>query len=40
MGLALNKAKRCGQPGARPVITTHLLAADLELGEQSVAISD
>ena len=39
-GAALNKAKRCAQPGTRPTITTNLLAADIELGEQSVAISD
>jgi hypothetical protein len=36
----LSKAKRAAQSGARPMITTHLLAADLELGEQSEAISD
>ena len=36
----LSKAKRAAQSGARPMITTHLLAADLELGEQSAAISD
>jgi hypothetical protein len=36
----LNKAKRCAQPGARPVITTYLLATDIELGEPSTALSD
>ncbi len=35
---ALNKAKRCAQPGARPMITTYLLAADIERGEPSAAI--
>ena len=39
-GEALSKAKRCALPGARPTITTNLLAADIELGEQSVATSD
>jgi len=37
---ALNKAKRCAQPGARPIVTTYLLTADSELGEQPVAISE
>ena len=32
---AANKAKRSAQPGARPMITTNLIAADIELGEQS-----
>jgi predicted RNA-binding Zn-ribbon protein involved in translation (DUF1610 family) len=36
----LDEAKRSAQPGARPMITTNLIAADIELGEQSVAISD
>ncbi len=36
----LDEAKRSAQPGARPVITTNLIAADIELGGQSVAISD
>ncbi len=35
---ALSKAKRCAQPGVRPMITTYLLAADIELGEPSAAI--
>jgi hypothetical protein len=35
----LNRAKRLAQPGARPMITTNLLAADIELGEQSAVIS-
>jgi hypothetical protein len=39
-GNALNKAKRLAQPGARPMITTNLIAADIELGEQSMAMSD
>jgi hypothetical protein len=39
-GGVLNKAKRSAQPGARPMITTYLLAADIEFGEQSVARSD
>ncbi len=30
---ALNKAKRSAPPGARPMITTNLLAAHIELGE-------
>jgi hypothetical protein len=33
----LKKAKRCAQPGARPMITTYLLAADIELGKPSAA---
>ena len=37
---ALNKAKCSAQPGARPMITAYLFAADLELGEQSAAISN
>jgi recombinational DNA repair protein (RecF pathway) len=37
---ALSKAKRLALQGARPIITTHLLAAHIELGEQSAAISD
>jgi len=37
---ALNKAKRCAQLGARPMITTYLLATNLELGEPSAALSD
>ena len=37
---ALNKAKRSALPGARPMITTNLIAADIELGEQSAAISN
>ena len=32
---AANKAKRSAQPGARPMITTNLIVADIELGEQS-----
>ncbi len=36
----LDEAKRSAQPGARPMITINLIAADIELGEQSVAISD
>jgi len=39
-GNALTKAKRLAQPGARPMITTNLIAADIELGEQSMAMSD
>ncbi len=39
-GDALNKAKASAQPGTRPVITPYLIAADIELAEQSVAISD
>jgi hypothetical protein len=37
---ALDDAKRTAQPGARPMITTHLLAVHLELWDQSAAISD
>jgi uncharacterized Zn finger protein (UPF0148 family) len=29
----LNRAKHLAQPGARPMITTNLLAAKIELGE-------
>ena len=36
---ALNKAKCSAQPGARPMITAYLIAADLEFSEQSAAIS-
>jgi hypothetical protein len=36
----LDEAKRSAQPGARPMITTNLIAADIELGEQSVSMSD
>jgi hypothetical protein len=36
----LNRAKRVAQPSARPMITTNLLAADIELGEQSAAMSN
>jgi hypothetical protein len=39
-GNALNKAKRSALPGDRPMITTNLIAADIELGEQSVSMSD
>jgi hypothetical protein len=39
-GNALNKAKRSALPGTRPMITTNLIAANIELGEQSVAMSD
>jgi hypothetical protein len=37
---ALNKAKASARPGACPMITSNLLVADAELGEQSTAISD
>jgi hypothetical protein len=36
----LNKAKRCAQPGARPMITTYLLASPIELGGLATTISD
>ena len=36
----LNKAKRCAQPGARPMITTYLLASHIELGGLATTISD
>jgi uncharacterized Zn finger protein (UPF0148 family) len=39
-GDALNKAKHWARPGTRPMITTYLLAAYIELGEQSSAISN
>jgi hypothetical protein len=39
-GDALNKARRSAQPGERPMITTNLLAGEIELSEQSVAMSD
>jgi hypothetical protein len=39
-GDALIKAKRSAQPGDRPMITTNLLAAEIELGERSVTMSD
>lgn len=35
----LNKARASARPGACPVITSKLLVADTELGEQSAAIS-
>ncbi len=39
-GDVLDEAKRSARPGARPMITTNLIAADVELGEQSAAMSD
>ncbi len=39
-GDVLDKAKRCAQQGARPTITTYLLAANIELGERSRGMSD
>jgi hypothetical protein len=35
-----DEAKRSAQPGARPMITADMIAADSEAGEQSVPISN
>ena len=36
----LDEAKRSAQPGARPMITADMIAADIEVSEQSAPISN